>query len=555
MRTMKHLAVVVASVALMGCPVKPVADGGTGGGSGGGTTGGGGGAGGGGGSGGGGIRTGGGTGGGGMTTDGGTGGGGTATGGGTGGGGMATGGGTGGGGAMGGGMGTSCANPIPLVLPPAGTGVNASGKIDVAGKKIYYGFTADAGEYLSISTDSNPNDDRGVLDTAVTIFDGAGTRKLASIDDAYPRVSTDTQMFYRTPTAGAYCMMVEEWSTWAGETPAAFPEEYTITIVRLLSTLPTTNLDTEPNDTPSAAQLGKAEGPRLPDGGLDDRAQGLLYGILGGTDQDMMKFTVPPRATQLSLELAPLGDPSGVGVNGYGSGIGRISVRVLQPDTTVIGAWTSTAATYDTTTDSIGVPVTGGSEVLVSIERPTGSTPTANDFYFALLSFLPDNPREIDGVAAPDAGTGLDGGIEIINDTFATPQILPLTVDSTDNKLKKGYILGRIVSPTDVDHYSLEVKSADQVSLACGALRTGSGLTATFALLSSAGAPLQSETETVAADVFWGTRGNGMPGSRGPVTIAGPDGGTDTVVFKVTGIQSSTNTGDWYRCGFYVTSP
>jgi len=470
-----------------------------------------------------------------MTVDAGTGGGGGITG--TGGGGGASGGGTGGGttgGGTGGGnvdagvdagmpMGTSCANAIS-----ANVGDALMGKIDVAGKKVFYKFTANADVWLDISTTANAMDNMNTLDTAITLYDATGAMKLASDDDAYPRLSTDSELFYRVATAGTYCLKIEDWSTWAGE-PAVLPATngYKIDLRAMLATATTNNLDTEANDMLSAAQTGKfATGMGF--------AIGTLYGTLGSaTDVDLYKFTVPTGLDSLTISLDPLGVPAApAGSNGYGSGLGRVTVKVLQTSGTVLGAWTVSSTSVATTPDSINVPVVAGSDLIISIERPTGSTASANDFYVSTILFGTDNPLEMS---------------DATNATLAAAEVLPLTVDTTNAKIKKGFILGTI-GAADTDFYSVAVLANDVVSVACGALRTGSGLTATYELQDSAGATLQNETETATTDIYWGP---GTSASHPGVTAAT----TGNVFFKVTGTQDATNTGNWYRCGIFVTSP
>jgi hypothetical protein len=488
MRTMKVLAVMLAGAALVGCGGKmTTTDAGTGGG----------------------LGTGGG-----FTTGGGGGGGGGSTGGGSGR--------TDAGVDAGVMMGTSCANAIPVAY-----GDTKMGTIDTAGKKIFYKFSADAGEFIEIATDSNPDDLSDVLDTAVTVYNATGATVLASIDDAYPRISTDTDLYFQIPSAGDYCFSVEDWSSWAGEPPVARPADpFTVGLDRVSPTAALNTFDAEPNDMTTAPQTGKvAMGTMF--------AFGRVYGKLdSATDVDVYKFTIPATTSQISIDFAPLGVPAGAGDNGYGSGLERISVSVLATDGTVLGRWLTSTGTITTTPDSIGVPASG--DVLVKIERPAGSTATGNDFYVAAVSMTTDNPAET---------------ADTTNDVAATPEVIALTVDPMDAKRKSGFILGTIGTATDVDHYSIAVSANDTVSMACGALRTGSGLTATYAVLDSAGTTtLQTETESPTRDIYWGT---GTSASKGPVTATA----AGNVLMKVSGTLDATNTGKWYRCGIFVVTP
>jgi hypothetical protein len=425
-------------------------------------------------------------------------------------------------------MGTNCGNALSVAI-----GDSPTGKIDVAGKKVFYKFTAGAGQWLDISTTANAMDNSNTLDTAITLFDATGATKLASDDDAYPRASTDSELYYRVVTAGTYCLSIEDWSTWAGET-AVLPatNTYKIDFRGMVATATTNNLDTEPNDMTSAPQTGKyASGMGF--------ALGILYGDIGtATDVDTYKFTVPAGLDSLTISLDPLNVPgAAAGSNGYGSTMGRVSVKVMQTNGTVLGAWTSAPASYATMPDNINVPVVPGSDLLVSVERPAGATPectgtSCNDFYVSTILFGTDNPLEMS---------------DATNGTLAGAEVLAETVDTANAKIKRAFVLGTII-PSDTDYYSVAVTTNDKVSVACGALRTGAGLTATYELEDAAGVALQNETETLAADVYWGS---GTGATHPAITATA----TGNLIFKVTGVQDATNTGNWYRCGIVITSP
>ncbi|MFZ5439940.1 MAG: hypothetical protein ACOZQL_08010 [Myxococcota bacterium] len=486
-----------------------------------------------------------------MTQDAGTGGGFGNTGGGIGpgGGGGSTGGGgggsTGGGGGMTGGgggstdagmdagmpMGTSCANAIAVTVnapPDAGFG----GAIDVAGKAVYFKFDATAGDWMNVSTEANPMDDTDVVDTAITLYDANGSTLLASVDDAYPRFSTDSDLFFKVATTGTYCFKVEDWSTWAGE-PARVPaiNDFTVSVGQINLQAAVVFNDTEPNDTtPQNVTLVVNQGFGF----------GRLFGTLSSaTDVDQYKLTTPAGTQALEFLLPPLGLPA-AGENGYGSGLERVSVKVLDADAgTVLGQWVTTAAAAATAPDSITVPLVGGSEVLLSIERPAGAMATANDFYTSFITAQRDNPVEMS---------------EPANNDVATPEALTFTTDQMNMKVKRAFILGRLSMTDAADHFAVPVLANEVVTVACGSLRTGSGLTATYSMLSTVQmdggmSVLQTETETATADVFWGPLQFGASKPAITATAAG------NLIFKVTGTLDPVNTGNWYRCGIVVTSP
>lgn len=445
--------------------------------------------------------------------------------GGSGGGSAGTGGGMGGGSAMM--MGTSCANAIPL---PVG-GTAATGKIDAAGKRVYYSIEMEANDVAVISTEANPNDMSDTLDTVVSLYNmSSGTPVLmATVDDAYPRSSSDTVLYHRFKTAGTYCLALEDFSSWVGQPSVPTTNDYSLA-VRLFDPQGSASIvDTEPNNEVTAPQSATLFAG-MSQSGVPFQV-GILAGDLSsGTDVDVFKVSVANNNSIMMISMPPLGVPA-AGKNGYGSGLPTIAVRVLKTDGTVLGAWQSTAATVATMPLTIDVPVSTG-DVLVSIERPAGSTATDNDFYVTSIEIQPDNPAEMN---------------DSTNGVISTPEALNFQVDPQDAKEKRAFILGTI-GAGDTDYYAVPVTANQKVGLVCGALRTGSGLTATYEIVTSTDTSLQSETDVATRDIFW----NDSSGASKPLVNVSAD---QTLLFKVTGTQDPVNTGNWYRCAVRVVSP
>jgi hypothetical protein len=463
------------------------------------------------------------------TPDGGSGGG-TAAGGGHAGGGSATGGGSGGGGgAMGGGSsgphdaGQSCADPIPLTLGM----LSPMEHIEVEGKRVFFTITLDAGAFLDIATKCNPGDVSGVLDTAITLYDATGATELASDDDAFPRLSTDSELFYRTQAPQTLCMSVEDYSTWSGGTPMAHPNDTFRLTVSALAPSTVNNPDTEPNDDATSAQTGTIQ---TVSGGATGAAR--IYGGLDTmNDVDVYRFTMPSGAAQMQVWLPPNGDKPAPMVSTYGSTMQRFAMKVTTMDGTVVGALSPPPGFPTKMSAAAGIMVTPGTTYLLWIQRalPAGM----NDFYASEVDFVTDNPPELEMLGAST------------NNTLAMAETLTLNAGAP--KTKDGFITGRL-TPSDVDFFSFTLGAGDSVVLACSSRRDGSGLTApTFDFVDGAGTSLQSETETDTADVLWD-----MGGSK-PAVVA-PDAGTFALKVSATG-QDSVNTGNFYRCGLHVTSP
>jgi hypothetical protein len=467
---------------------------------------------------------------------------------GTGGAGGGTGGAGGGGGAGGNsadaGAGTSCANAIPITLPMDFNNP-PTGAITTAGQVLWYKFDAAANDFLVIFTQTpGPNDSAGMLDTAVTLWDSTGATRIASDDDAFPRASMDSELFHRVKTATTYCLSVEDWSSWSG-TGAVAPTPPDTTFTLFIGTLDpnaaTNNFDVEPNDDAGVAQTTKMKSYTLTDGGAFG-GYGFVYGGLDtASDVDVFRFTAPVN-TKWTVTVPPTGptpvDPS---VNSYGSTTARFGVKVTNLAGTVLSAL-NFASPADDKVLSIEVPVVGGQDYLLWMQRPAGGTLGANDFYVSPFDFNVENKPELETTAGS-------------NDTIATAEVPVMRTSTTNSKVKIINLMGYLTpAATDVDYFSFPATAGDKLELFCYAVRTGSGLLSpTFAIFPATGAALQTETETANADVAWWTDATtGNTGSKSDVAI----GTTGNYYLKVSATgQDSTNTGNYYRCDLALTSP
>jgi hypothetical protein len=428
--------------------------------------------------------------------------------------------------------GETCLNPFPLTLGM----ISGPQKIDVPAKRLHWAIDADAGDFLDIATLANPNGISGHVDTVITLFDATGSTKLAVDDDAFPRVSTDSELYYRVQTAQRLCIQVEDYSSWApGETAGAFPTDLVhVTVSAISDAGQQINLDQETNDALDAGQPGKLKAFS----GTATGAFGFLFGGLdSANDVDTYTFTAPAGTTQLAMSVPPIGEPIAPGVSSYGSTMRRFAVTVTDPSGKVVGALTPPAGMFDKASQSFGIFIVAGTTYDVTISRPASLTAGSNDFYESELDFETDNPAEM------ETGTGM-------NDTVQTAEALSFSTNTSVPKQRDAYVLGHISGAADVDFYGFNANQGDTVAIACSAARNGSGLVgATFAITDGAGTVLQSETEVATADVVWGT-GTGY--SKAPVMIATDAG----YAFKVTTTsQDPVNTADFYRCGVHVTSP
>jgi hypothetical protein len=379
-----------------------------------------------------------------------------------------------------------------------------------------------------------------VLDTTLTIYD-ANDNIVASMDDAFPRVNTNTELVWRVPATSTYCIEVADWAAWAGETrpdpPTGLHFEYDLGVYDGASMTEGGTIDEEPNNDVAGAQAQSFAEFEDSSGNPLGIYSSLTMGTLAsGTDVDVFSFTMPAGNVMLSVEdfTTPTG-PGSAGVSGNGSTLDLGHIAISNADgTSILARLDASKGSND-----MSVPLEAGTSYLFWVNRAAGTTAGANDFY-NLSSFLwnDDNPRETETTAGD-------------NDVFGDAETITLTASTTDPKLESGYLLG-FIDGSDVDYFGFAAAAGDTVSLACGAIRSGSGLLApVFAIHSPTDVELQKETEVETKDVLWSDEALSGP-SMDAVTIAT----TGTHYVRVTAAGQSTEvTGNYYRCGVHVTSP
>lgn len=229
-------------------------------------------------------------------------------------------------------------------------------------------------------------------------------------------------------------------------------------------------------------------------------------------------------ATNIQLRLSTLSPPVGPGKPGMGSGLDRVAIKVTRLDGTVLGEWRTTQPDIATTPPYLFLFAPPNSKVLVFVTRPTGSTPTVNDFYQVAVNFYGRGAVEADSV---------------LNDAPATAQVLPFNANSVAR------ITGTI-GTGDVDHYALDLTANDTLTMKCSAYRIGSGLHAVWELLSPTLDVVQAETESEHTNTWWNSNGGSAMSVLVPTT--------GRYVFKVSGAsQEGGNPSNHYTCDFFLT--
>jgi len=426
--------------------------------------------------------------------------------------------------------GSSCANPITADL-----GVEVDGNIDAEGKKVFYAINVKAGDFLLIGASTAATADTGeeIVDTAVTVFDAAGTKMRANLDDAFPRYTTDAELYYRAPADATLCVRVTDYATWAGDASSvATDNAYKFFAGKIDPNSAVVTFDTGANDTDAAPQTGKLKAYTQSAGGYT-----YLAGTLSSaTDVDTYKFTMPVGAKAISVTVPPIGAAVVAKSPSYGSTLERFVVTVKKTDGTVVAELAPPPGAAASMSDGLSAPLAPG-DYLVAISRPAGAAAGANDFYATTLAFGDTNTAEAEVLGANT------------NDTLATAQTLALATDTTNTKRKDAYILGYLPAGDLADSFAFPVAASDKVTLSCGSIRNGSGLEGVKVELFVDGVSKQVETEVATKDLSWA---DATWASKPSVAVTAA--GTAVVQISATG-RSARNTGTYYLCGFHTTAP
>ncbi len=437
------------------------------------------------------------------------------------------------------GDGTSCAKAIAVDL-----GIETKGALDTSGKVIFYSIKVTAGDFLSLTaaTAATQTTVAGeVVDTAISLYDSTGAKLLANDDDAFPRYTSDAMFFYRAPETGTLCVRVTDFDTWKGDSPkVATDPNFKFSASILNPEADNVTLDKESNDTLATSQVSKLKG--FGKGYERGGYQILAGGLSSASDVDVYKFTVPTGARMMKIPIPPIGAPLAAGQPSYGSTMARFTAIVKQAGGTIVAELAPPAGQVESMPEALYTPV-GLGEYYLGISRPTEVTAGTNDFYATTVYFFEtSSPPELEITAGHS------------NDTLVAAEALTMTADTSNAKVKRGYILGYLPAGDVADNFSFVVGAGDAVEMGCGAGREGSGLQSFKMEVFVGGSSKQSETETAAQDLWWSSAATGAAKSPTKPGIKVSASGTAVLQLTAAG-RSTTNTGTYYECGVHVTSP
>ncbi len=410
--------------------------------------------------------------------------------------------------------------------------------INPAQDKDFYLVSMTEGEWYTIVTNANPDDDPMNVDTVIRLYNPAGTL-IATDDDAFPRVDTDSEMHFRAPETGTYCVEVLEFSDWVGDNAEGDPTfTYDVVVVPVqFDVYADYNLDTEPNDTSPGQVTSAAD---LTNGQKYTQLAGVLE---PGTDTDWYIFTVPPNGIGFSLELTPAGVGDGsTTTSGFGSTKGPGLINFYQGTTLL--AQVDNALQPAGLSGMSSVPITDG-DFSIEVTRPD-TTVGANDFYF-LKIYSQDtlNPQEVD-----DANNGDEAGAEDNESAQA----------NTDGSFS--LFIGGTLSEGDVDYWTWPAgdpgapSAGKELVVACSSRASGSGVAGFRVTVHNAGefnSPLQQDVEDDAKGILW--TNSAAPNATGPaITLAN----NDQVFVAVENLSANADgpaVSTHYLCGLHVQTP
>jgi len=401
----------------------------------------------------------------------------------------------------------------------------------------YFRFVGEPGKAILLSTDAKPPQDEfdpTYPDLVLTLYkkeaDGTWTQ-IAENDDPFPRSSNDSALYTILPASqdNEYCMRVTECNVWVGGAAGCAPSadittyDYAVGGGILDPSLDSIADEKEPNDEAMTA---------TPIEYSKNMQSGNYYvslswgGYSSASDIDVWSFNVPADAVAMpkgrticNFDFYP------GGVDGSGS---TATQGVMAHVTTAADPATKIAeieVTASATPAQISMPCDAATDYLFFMTRKAGSMAGANDFYFMNHVATDSNPLEM----GP-------------NDDIMMPEALTATPNGTTTSY---FVDGDLdMAPMDIDYYSVDVPmGVAQISVACGAERSGSGLRGLkVSILGANDMPIMNgiATESATKDLF--IQGAAIPG------------GTSSLKIKIeAGQQAADVTSTFYRCGIHLS--
>ncbi len=398
----------------------------------------------------------------------------------------------------------------------------------------YFSMTLSAGDLLTIDSAAKPENDPfnpAYPDLVLSLYD-SGENKVAENDDPYlVRDTNDSRLWYRVPADGTYYLRVTDCINWEDGgpdncSPAADITEtqYGIRATVLDPAEQGTIVDSEGGSDIASANDFTPE--YTPQGMPGTYFASVAYGTFtDNSDIDVYKIHLPD---DISVEgdlfgaifIQGLAGPSGIGTT---ANLGQAWMTMSDGTTVLSRIDHSVGVGLGMPSRDLRAPMAADTDYYLFVQHPGGPA-GANDFYIFNHNGTGSNELE-DDTANDAAGLG---------------QVL---TPVANGDLTSAFISGDVLDG-DTDRFSFAVPNGftGTVSVACGAVRSGSGLILDVAVKDEAGAALATPvTESEAADLIITDID---PGTASSIVIELTQGGTQSDVIT-----------RFYQCGFHQVPP
>jgi hypothetical protein len=369
------------------------------------------------------------------------------------------------------------------------------GTIDAwSGESDYFRFSAPAGEPVQIRTKSNTANGDWFADPVVTVLSEDGATILATDDADSIGYSREAELVFRSLADETYCLQLEHYFSWSGQTPVGTSAmSYELFVKPYSDRIGYFDLDEEPNDDDVDAQ-----DLLFYDIEADGKVHFDVIGELDSTtDVDVYRVPIPSWTNALAVKIDPPG-PGGPNVEGTGS-----TLQLERVDVTDVWGNVYSRITPNTTTAVANPFVNPGSEMLVWVVRKADTSMGGNDFYRLKIEISAFEDYQLLETEAAAGG----------NDTLATADYNSFTNNNIQGLgISEALAFGWInptapTDPIDIDYWALVAMAGSTLELRCFSASVGSGVVDLAAsVVDSADNVMQSSIEIVDPPLYWNDR-------------------------------------------------
>jgi hypothetical protein len=334
----------------------------------------------------------------------------------------------------------------------------------------FYKFSAQQGDLIFIDTAAKPDADPfsdAYPDLVITLYDGS-ENQVAQNDDPYlVRDTNDSQLWYYVPATGDYYVRVSDCLKEFGSESCAGPEtivnhDYGLRVSLIDPADDGVVEDGEAGDTENEANTMEfVENTDTATAG--DYYASINFGTFNDdTDVDVYSFAMPGGAIAEERLFGAIFIQGPEGIDGMGTTNNIGDAWITEADGTTIISQIDHTLGIGAESRELRAPMTAGMQYYLWVAHPGGGA-GSNDFYIFNSNATDSNPQEA-GEPNNDLGT---------EETVAT---------MANGELQSGFIGGILDSGVGdtADRFQIAVPgglmAGSTLSVACGAIRSGSGL-------------------------------------------------------------------------------